>query len=178
VTGSFRYPARALWLDYAGAAAGLALSLGPLAFVQLAAPVAWVAAAVAALFLVYFGRTVCRQLTQIELDEAGIRVRGPAVGLPGAAIRWADLCLLRLDYYSTRADREGGWMQLRVGDGQRTIRIDSDLDGFALVVERAAREAARLDLAIDPGTGFLTSLGAPIPTGKTPASIAVTGTVQ
>lgn len=142
------YPLRALGLDYAGAAAGLGLSLGLIVFIRLAAPVAWVLAGSAALFLVYFARTVCRQLTHIELDEIGIRAAGPL----GAAIRWADLRALRLDYYSTRADREGGWMQLKLGDGQRTIRIDSGLEGFAQVAERAASEAARLELALDPGT--------------------------
>jgi hypothetical protein len=151
----FRYPWRALALDYAGSAAGLACSLGLVGFVRLAAPVAWVLTAAAALFLVYFARTVCRQLTHIELDEAGIRARGPASGLLSAAIRWEDLRSLRLDYYSTRADREGGWMQLKLGDAQRTgqtIRIDSDLDGFAQVVERAARAAAERGLALEPST--------------------------
>lgn len=146
------YPMRSLALDYAGAAAGLGLSAGLVVFVRLAAPVAWALAGAAALFLVYFARTVCRQLTHIELDEIGIRVVGPALVPSCAAIRWEHLRALRLDYYSTRVDREGGWMQLKVGDGQRTIRIDSDLDGFARVVERAAREAARLDLALDAGT--------------------------
>jgi hypothetical protein len=146
------YPWRALGLDYAGATAGLGISAGLIVFVRLAAPVAWVLAGLAALFLVYFGRTVCRQLTHIELDEAGIRVVGPALVPSCAAIRWDDLRALRLEYYSTRADREGGWMQLKLGDRQRTIRIDSDLEGFAQVAERAALEAARLDLALDAGT--------------------------
>ena len=134
------------------------MSLGLIGVVPLAAPAAWVVAAAALLFLVYFARTVCRQLTHIELDEAGIRVRGPAVGLLSAAIRWADLCLLRLDYYSTRRDGEGGWMQLRLGDAQRTIRIDSGLDGFAELVGAAARAAALRDLALDAAT--LTNLKA------------------
>jgi hypothetical protein len=146
------YPLRALVSDYAGAAAGLGISVGLVVFVRLAVPVAWVLGGSAALFLVYFARTVCRQLTRIELDENGIRVVGPAVIASGAAIRWDDLRALRLDYYSTRADREGGWMQLKLGDGQSTIRIDSDLEGFAQVAERAAREASRLDLALDPAT--------------------------
>lgn len=147
----FRYPPRALGLDYAGSTAGLACSLGLIGYLRLAAPVAWVVTAAAALFLVYFGRTVCRQLTHIELDEAGIRAQGPL----GAAIRWDDLRLLRLDYYSTRADREGGWMQLKLGDAQRmgqTIRIDSDLDGFVQIVDRCARVAAERGLALDAAT--------------------------
>ncbi len=152
MNGSFRYPLRFLAFDYAGGGVGLALSLGLLAFAQPAAPVAWVLAAAGALFLVYFARTVCRQLTHIELDETGIRVRGPAFGPPSAAIRWEDLRSLQLDYYSTRRDREGGWMQLKVSDAQRTIRIDSDLDGFAAVARAAARAAAARDLALDTAT--------------------------
>jgi hypothetical protein len=43
-------------------------------------------------------------------------------------------------------------MQLKLGDALRTIRIDSDLEGFAQVVDRAASEAARLGLALDAAT--------------------------
>jgi len=148
----YRYPLRALALAYAGSAIGLAFSLGLVGFAQLAAPVGWLLTAVGALFLVYFGRTVCRQLTHIELDEAGIRVRGAAVGRLGAAIRWEDLRFLRLDYYSTRADREGGWMQLKLSDARCTIRVDSDLDGFVEIVHHAAREASRRRIALDAAT--------------------------
>ena len=134
--------------DYAGGGIGVALTLGPLALVHPAAPVAWVLAAAAALFLVYFGRTVCRQLTHIELDKDGIRASGPL----GAVIRWEDLRLLRLDYYSTRTDREGGWMQLRLRDAQHTIRIDSELEGFVGLVRAAAFEARRRDVGLDEPT--------------------------
>lgn len=145
---SFRYSWRALLPDYAAGGIGLALLLGPLAFAHPAAPVAWVLAAASALFLVYFGRTVCRQLTHIELDETGIRVRGPL----GAALRWEELRSLRLDYYSTRGDREGGWMQLRLRDARRTIRIDSELEGFVELVRAAALEARRRGADLDEAT--------------------------
>lgn len=145
---SFHYPLRSVSLDYAGSAIGLACSLGPLAYVQPAAAVAWTLAAAAAIFLVYFGRTVCRQLTHIELDEAGIRARGPL----GAAIRWEDLRALRLDYFSTRRDREEGWMQLRLRSAQRTIRIDSEVDGFADIARAAAAEAGRRGADVDEAT--------------------------
>ncbi len=148
----FHYPLGALAADYAGSAVGLACSAAPLAFVELAAPVAWLMAAAAALFLVYFARTVCRQFTRIELDETGIRARGRPCLPSGTAIRWADLCALRLDYFSTRRDREGGWMQLKLADGRRTLRIDSALEGFVEVALRSANEAARLELALEPST--------------------------
>ena len=162
---SFRYPLSRLYVDYAGSAAGLAFSLAPLALVRPAAAVACVLAAAAALFLVYFGRTVCRQLTHIELDEAGIRARGPL----GVAIRWEELRSLRLDYYSTRRDREEGWMQLRLRGAQRTIRIDSEVDGFAEIARAAAAEAARRGAATDEATrANLRLLGIP----ASPADVA------
>ena len=165
MTALLRYSWRALIPDYASGGIGLALTLGPLALVHPAAPVAWVLAAAAALFLVYFGRTLCRQLTHIELDEDGIRVGGPAaglavglaVGLHGAAIRWEDLRSLRLDYFSTRKDPEGrtmdgGWMQLKLRDARHTIRIDSELEGFSGVVRACALEAARRGADLDYAT--------------------------
>ena len=147
-----RYSWRSLLPDYAGSAVGLAVTLAPLVLARPAAAAGWALAAAAALFLVYFARTVCRQLTHIELDETGIRVRGPAVGLLSAAIRWEDLRSLRLDYYSTRRDNEGGWMQLRLRDVRRTIRIDSELDGFIDLVRFAVREARRRDIDMDEPT--------------------------
>jgi len=144
----FRYPLGSLAFAYGASAAGALCTLGLVRFAQLAAPVAWLLTGVGGLFLVYFVRTVCRQLTHIEVDGAGVRAKGPL----GAAIRWENLRLLRLDYYSTRADREGGWMELKLGDAQRSIRIDSDLEGFARLVEFAAGEAARLNLALDAST--------------------------
>ena len=145
---TFHYSWRDLLPDYAGSTIGLAFSLGPLAAVNPVLPVAWVLAAVAALFLVYFARTVCRQLTHIDLDETGICARGPL----GAVIRWEDLRSLRLDYYSTRRDREGGWMQLRLRDAGCTIRIDSELGGFIDLVRAAALEARRRGVDIDEAT--------------------------
>jgi len=153
MTRSFRYPPQSLAFGYAGSGAGIAVSLGFLGWAELAAPVAWAMTAAAALFLVYFARTVCRQLTRIELDEAGIRAEGPL----GGVIRWEDLRLLELDYYSTRRDpegrtMEGGWMQLKLRGAGRTIRIDSELDGFAALARAAAQSAAARGLALDPAT--------------------------
>jgi hypothetical protein len=144
----FRYPARSLAADYVRAALGILLCLAPLALMRPALAVAGFLAAAAALFLVYFARTVCRQLTRIELDEAGIRASGPL----GASIRWAELCSLRLDYYSTRRDQEGGWMQLRLRDARRTIRVDSGLAGFAQLALAAAHAARRRGLELDEPT--------------------------
>ena len=144
----FRYPGRALGAGYARCAVGLAASLGPIALLEPAAPVRWTLGAAASLFLVYFARTVCRQLTHIELDDAGISTRG----LPGADIRWTQLRAMRLDYFSTRGDREEGWMQLRLLGPRRAIRVDSDIEGFAEIARAAHSEAAARGLELDAAT--------------------------
>jgi hypothetical protein len=144
----YRYPLRALASDYLESGAGLLCTAMPLVLVQPAASAAWVLGAAALLFLVYFGRTVCRQMTRIELDEAGIRAAGPL----GATIRWEELRALGLHYYSTRRDGEEGWMQLRLRDARRTIRIDSAIERFAELAAHAARQAAQRNLALDATT--------------------------
>ena len=153
VTRTFRYPARALLADYLRGALGMCACAGPIFLVKPVPAVASIMGGAALLFLVYFARTVCRQLTHIALDETGIRVKGPL----GAPIRWEDLRSLRLDYYSTRNDPEGrtmhgGWMQLRLRDAQRTIRIDSEVDGFAELACAAAAAARRGGADLDAST--------------------------
>ena len=156
MSAALRYVWRALLPGYAGSATGLAFCFVPLALMHPAGPVAWVLTAAGALFLVYFARTVCRQLTHIELDETGVRARGPL----GAAIRWEDLRSLRLDYYSTRRDREGGWMQLRLRDARHTIRVDSGLDGFLELLRIAVAEARRRGVDLnEPTRANLDALG-------------------
>jgi hypothetical protein len=145
---SFHYPSRALAGDYARSVSGLAIAVLLPWLVRPAAAVTLVMGACAALFLVYFGRTVCRHLTHIELDEAGLCARGPL----GAAIRWDSLCSVRLEYYSTRRDREEGWMQLKLRDAHRAIRIDSQLEGFDGLARAVARQARQRGVALDATT--------------------------
>jgi hypothetical protein len=148
MNASFRYRRAALAADYARGAGGFALTAGPLWLAGPASGPAWVLGAAAALFLLYFARTVVRHLTQIELDETGIRARGPL----GGAIRWQDLRSIRLGYYATRSDRAGGWMQLEVRGARGSIRADSGLERFADLAAAVAGEAHRRGRALDERT--------------------------
>jgi len=143
-----RYRRPAIALEGAQGAAGFALTAALLTAAQPAGPVIWVLAAVAGLFLVYFGRAVVRYLTRIELDERSIRTRGPLE----AVIPWEEMRSLRLNHYTTRSDRSGGWMQLEVRGARRSIRIDSSLDDFAGLVDAAGREASRRGTRLEERT--------------------------
>ena len=128
----------------------------PLAIMAPSGPLAWMLAAGMLLFLVYFARAVVRHLTRIELSETGITVLGPF----GRAIPWDALCSMKLNYYTTRSDRTGGWMQLDLGTRRRSICVDSRLEGFAELAGAAAREARRRGHRLDDATLFnLKALG-------------------
>ena len=144
----YRYPAGAIAADYMRGLAGILLTGGPLWLMGLSGPLAWALAACMALFLVYFARAVVRHLTRIELSETGITARGPF----GGAVPWGELRSMRLSYYTTRSDRTGGWMQLDLSTAERSISVDSRLEGFAAIAGLAAQEARRRGYHLDENT--------------------------
>lgn len=145
---TYRYPAATLLAEGAQGAAGFLASAAIPAFVEPAWPVACLAAAAAVLFLVYFARAIVRRLTRIELDEREIRTLGPL----GVAIPWREMRSVRLNHYTTKSDRSGGWMQLVVRGTRGSIRIDSSLTDFPALAARAGAEAGRHGAALDPRT--------------------------
>ena len=64
------------------------------------------------------------------------------LGLGGKSVAWRDVRHLRLDYYSTRRDGQGGWMQMKISGPGGHIRVDSALDGFARLAGEAANNAS------------------------------------
>lgn len=144
----FHYPARALresyWLGATGTLGAAALLL----FARPAPSLRWLIGAAGLLFLVYFARTVVRQYTRIEVDSSGIGARGPL----GVAIPWDDVRAAKLNYYSTRPDRSGGWMEFVIRGRGRSIRIESTLADFAACVAEIVRELRARGLTIDETT--------------------------
>ena len=61
--------------------------------------------------------------------------------------------MLKLSYFSTKRDRSDGWMQLAVRSaGGRAVKVDSSLEGFYDIVERAARAAETTGLQLSLAT--------------------------
>jgi hypothetical protein len=73
-------------------------------------------------------------------------------GLLRASIWWSKLDRMKLSYYSTRRDGRGGWMQLKLGAGWSTVRIDSRIEGFTELVSASAKAAEMRGLSLDPAT--------------------------
>jgi hypothetical protein len=150
--------------EYARSGTGLALTALPLALAEPSGAGAIVLAAVAALFLVHGGRAVGRHLTSIEVDDVGIARHA----LGRRVLCWRELRDVRLRYYSTRRDRSGGWLELRLTAGEaprrRRVRIDSSLDGFEPLARRIAAAARERGLAVDAASAAnFAALGIPWP---------------
>jgi hypothetical protein len=142
------YPGSAMLGDYLRAAAGLVPTAAILATMRVSVAAGAILAGAVALFFLFGVRTALRHSTRIELTEAGLRASGPFA----KSIDWSELDRIKLAYYSTRRDRRGGWMQIELRAGRSALRFDSRIDGFALLVERAARAAAARCLALDAAT--------------------------
>ena len=143
-----RYPLRALAGDYVRAALGLVLMLLPLVSVPLNRWVAALFAALAALFAAFAARTALRQASPVEMTDEAIVAQGP---FP-RRLDWSRLDRVTLGYYATRRDGANGWMQLGLAAGGRWLKLDSRIDGFAAIAERAAWEAKHRQLALAPST--------------------------
>ena len=143
-----RYPPRAVMLDYLYAGLGLLFTVGPMAATAPSGPAAWVLSALAALFAAYGVRTVLRHRTWLSVSEDGITVHG----FPRRRLAWDQMTRCTLGYYSTRRNRDRGWMQLTLKAGRRSLRIESQIEGFERIVGRAARAAAAHGLALDNTT--------------------------
>lgn len=161
-----RYDRSAIGWDYARGGFGLALTAGPALSVPMVSWLGLVFGGLGALFAVYLGRTWLRSATVVEVDAAGISTSGPF----GRSLRWEELDAVDLRYFATRKDKEGGWMQMKLRGGGRTIALESTLEDFALVAERAAGAAARNRLALSEVTrenlrALGVSAGAGVPRG-------------
>jgi hypothetical protein len=144
-----RYSFAALRADYLRAGIGLALTLGPMLFIPVESPALYILGPAALLFLIFGLRTWQHHATRVEFDDTGISL----FSLRRVSLGWNDLRAVKLSYYSTRADRTGGWMQLTLkGEGPRTIRLESSLDGFDRVAQRAAAAVRHNGIELTPAT--------------------------
>jgi len=146
-SADLRYPRQTLWADYLRAGTGAVLCGLPLAVIDVNRWVALLLCGGFLLFGVFFVRSALRQKTRYLLGPDTLCADGPA----GTLVEWDRLDRMKLSYFSTKRDRSDGWMQLAVGSaGGRLVRVDSALEGFYDIVERAARasETTGLELSV------------------------------
>ena len=155
-----KYRRGAILGDYVRAGIGALLTGVPMLFVAGSPATLIVLGILTALFALFGFRTLIRHLTVVKLSPEGIRVHG---GL-GGAIAWQELDQLKLGYYTTRRDRQGGWMQLALRGGGKQLKFDSSLEGFDRLVRQSVAAAAANDLSVSDATrANLASMDIPAP---------------
>ncbi|WP_421995642.1 hypothetical protein [Reyranella sp.] len=148
-SADLRYPRQTLWADYARAGAGVLLCGGPLVLLSVNRWLGLVLLLGFALFALFLVRTALRHHTRYILADDTLCADGPI----GTVVEWSRLDRFKLSYYSIKRDRNDGWMQLAVGSaGGRLLKVDSSLDGFHDIVERAAEAAEAADVPLSEAT--------------------------
>ena len=143
-----RYPLAALLPDYGRGLIGAALSGGAWSLAPAAPAAIVIFGGLTGLFLVFTMRNVWRHRMRVALDAETMAVDG----MRNRSLAWRDLSGLRLRYYATRRNRQGGWMTLQLRAGRTSIALDSSLTGFSDIVARAIAAARRNGVALDAVT--------------------------
>lgn len=153
-----RYDKRSVRADLRRAVMGLVLTVGPMPLLGDSFAAFAILGALALLFLAFGLRTVLRGLTLVHVTEHGLSsdpLGGQGRRLPGLAprtIAWRDIRKVGLRFFSLKRDRSEGWMELSLGDGRQSLRLDSTLDGFKDIVVRAAAAARTNGVAFSDST--------------------------
>lgn len=122
--------------------------MGPLLFTPVSQVVGYILGILSTLFLVYGFRTIARQCSILKAAELGIQVSGPFK----KDIKWANLEIMELRYYSTYRDRARGWMQLRLKCNKYALSADSTLSEFPILVDHAINQARAQGLELTEST--------------------------
>ena len=151
---TYKYPSKKLFPDYLRAGFGFFVPVGLMLFTDLVPFVFYILVGLALLFGVYGLRTAFLQATILTVDGDAVRQEGPLGALFDRKLLWADLRDIRLRYFSTRRDRQQGWMQLILratddGASRGDIRLDSNLTGFEEIVRQAYDISVIRGLPID-----------------------------
>jgi hypothetical protein len=145
---ALRYPVRALAGDYLRGALGLAVAGAMWLALPAATHIHVIFGGLTLLFALFTIRTAWRHGLRFELAPDGLVQVWPQ----RRVLLWDRLDSLRLRYYSTRRNREGGWMTLTMRAGDVRCAVDSSLDGFERIAARAAESADRRGIAVDSAT--------------------------
>ena len=148
MTSEHRYPLAALLPDYGRGLVGTVLSGGAWSLAPAAPAAIVIFGGLTGLFLVFTIRNVWRHRMRITLGGDGLAV----AGLRNRTMAWRDLTGMRLRYYATRRNRQGGWMTLQLRAGSARIALDSSLTGFSEIVAQAVRAARQNELPLDAVT--------------------------
>tara|TARA_B100001741_G_C16531601_1_gene589794 strand:- start:3 stop:527 length:525 start_codon:yes stop_codon:yes gene_type:complete len=85
------------------------------------------------LLLIYFFHLLLKILSKVTINEEEIIKSSPIIK---TILNWQDISEIKLNYYSTRRDKEKGWMVLFLLGKHKKIVIHSSISGFDVILEQ------------------------------------------
>lgn len=147
---SHNYPSASILVDYAKAMSGLAISLLSLFLFGVSGILNIFLFCIAIIFLLFAIKTFIRNGTTVYLSEEEILVT--SILLRKKLLKLHETKGLKLNYYSTRRDRERGWMQLSIYDKKQKISIDSSISNFESIAKKIANMAKKNEITLSNRT--------------------------
>ena len=141
------YPKGTFRGDCLRGVAGLALILVLLSLAVPSVVASSFLLGLAVVFMVYIFMAWRRSQYRYAVNNEAL-IRHP----DGQKILWQELSDLRLAYYTTRRDHRQGWLELKLVAGEKIFTLDSRLDGFNFLLQRAIRAAQYNHLQLSPST--------------------------
>ncbi len=87
------------------------------------------------LFSIYFAFLIIKSLSKITFTDKEV-IRTNLINKN--IIKWKDISEVKLHYYSTRRDKEKGWMVLLLFNNKKKIAIHSSIPDFDKILEEIA----------------------------------------
>ncbi len=141
------YPKGTFRGDCLRGVAGLAMILVLLSLAVPSIVASSLLLALAVVFMIYIFTAWRRSQYRYAVNDEAL-TRHP----DGRQIQWSELSDLRLAYYTTRRDYRQGWLELKLLAGDKIIAVDSRLDGFNPLLQRAICAAQCNHLQLSPST--------------------------
>lgn len=149
---TYTYSKEALKKDYIRGAIGGVLTFLPLIYSTLFSTSFYVFFSLFALFFIFTIQTYVKSISTFRIEENVIYVKR----LKNFQFFLNDLRYSKLKYFVLQKEKkwspEEGWMQLIIKDKEKTLKIDSSLDGFEKIVEKVADQIEKNNIKIGEST--------------------------
>ena len=142
-----RYSLRCLVGDFVRSVCGLLICFLVVTQLPVGSGSFCVVLALGTLFMFFGVQTWRRYLTWVEFTDEFV-----VVNPSGCRIIWTSLTDCKLNYYSTRRDRQNGWMQLQLSSGDNIIKVDSRLESFSKLALHAESTAQLMGIKMSVTT--------------------------
>ena len=159
------YPTQSIFRNYALSITGILASLICLIWFDSILLIDFVFIGFIGLCMVAAWRSLLRQRAMVMCDEYNITLKD----IGQVKLEWHKIDKIRLAFFSLRSDQQDGWMRLTLKSEQKSIKIDSQIEKFYTLADRAARAAQTNGVTVDALTRhnfrvlglFLSRMGCP-----------------